>query len=507
MSRSMLIRAVSSLSALCLLALVLILILPSGSDAETGGPVGGMTSPAGWIVEDGDNLTYSDETILLNGDLVIQPGGTLTFENVEMYSNARGDKNATIRILVEEGGTFIVQGSLLSSRYEVDEYQGNQPWRYKFHVYGALNMTASTVEYMWGDLEGIIIPDVAGSMHSTNTGGIEIWSDDVFIQGCTITRGQTCGMNIWEGSPRILDTAFVENDMMGLSILDGESAAVFRGCSFSSNGGRGVTLHANYLDFRDNDIHDNGGSGFFIINSQNVSFENLDISGNLRGLHVVLCDATFLNCSIVNNQVTMAVTNEGSVVLENCECDITGDDLDLHENCWVAYCVPVDVSVRDEDGVAVEGATVIMTGIEGNLTWTHTSRTDTKGMARSFPALIVRFNDWWHNLSLYSIEAQKGSRFSNMTENITEAVEVFLDLGGGDGGQDEDPSDVGGGDDDDEFHLPLALGVVVVLVVIGVILVFRRRTGELLDEEDIEVQDVEDVEGQYDEQGTDWEDH
>jgi len=283
------------LPVLVLGIITILAIISFGGTCETGGPVLGATSPAGWYVEDGDNLTYSDEVILLNGDLVIQAGGTLTFEGIEIFSNARGDKNTTIRILVEEGGAFVVGNSLISSRFHVDEYMGNQPWRYKFQIYGSLVITDTIVEYMWGDLEGIIIPDtpLPGSLHQTNTGGIEIFSDDVFIRECTITRGQTCGMNIWEGSPVILDSDFVDNDQIGMSILDGESSAVIRGCSFSNNVLRGVTIHANYLDFRDNVIHDNGGSGFFIINSQNVHFEDLDISGNGRGLHVVLCDATF----------------------------------------------------------------------------------------------------------------------------------------------------------------------------------------------------------------------
>ena len=43
------------------------------------------------------------------------------------------------------------------------------------------------------------------------SGGIEIWSDDVYIEDCVITRGQTSGMNIREGSPVILNTDFIEN--------------------------------------------------------------------------------------------------------------------------------------------------------------------------------------------------------------------------------------------------------------------------------------------------------
>jgi len=458
---------------LCGISLVM---LTDDSEAEDGGPVQGMTSPLGWYVRDGDNVSYSDETILLNGDLIIEAGGTLNFENVELYSNARGDKNTTLRIEVREEGTLIVRDSLISSRYEIDEYKGNQPWRYKFQIYGLLNMTDTIVEYMWGDLEGIIIPDTGGSLHSTNTGGIEVFSDDVFIQRCTVTRGQTCGMNIWEGSPTILDTGFVENDMFGMSILDGECSAVIKNCSFSGNENRGVTIHANFLDFRDNEIHDNGGSGFFIINSQNVSFENLDISGNGRGLHVVFSDATFYNCSIVNNDVTMAVTNEGSVLLVNCDCDISGDDMDLHENCWAAVCVPIKVHVV-EDGKGVEGAEVTVTGSDANYTWMHRAFSDSRGLARSITALMVRYRDYWYNLSTYTVQAIIGAKSVNKTMNITGPMSNTLELGNGD---DQNPADDITDEDDDnddlwEYIQPI-IGVIVVLAVL--IIIGARKMGE-----------------------------
>lgn len=489
MSRSIVLQAIRFLMAMFLLAAVL-MILMFDSGAEVGGPVGGMTSPSGWIVESGDDLTYSDETILLNGDLIIQSGGKLTFEGIDIYSNARGDKNATIRIHVEEGGTFIVMESLLSSRFEVDQYQGNQPWRYKFQVYGTLNITGSTVEYMWGDLEGIVITDVFGSMHSTNTGGIEIWSDDVFIQDCTITRGQTCGLNIWEGSPTICDTSFIENDMMGVSVLDGDSSAELTGCSFNNNGGNGVTLHANYLDFSDNEMLDNGGSGFFIINSQNVSFEGLDIRGNSRGLHVVLCDATFINSTIVDNGVTMAITNEGSVLLQNTECDITGEDMDLHEDCWVAYTVPVDVRVLDE-GDPVANAKVKIEGSEGNLTWTRSYRTNSEGKTWTHPALMVRNGELWYNLSEYFLEAHVGTDSGNHTENITGPTEITIILALSANSDQNNPSDVEeGGDDgsnDVEYHQ--VFGVVSALIVVVIVVVVYRKRGRN--------GDVDDGEGEY----------
>jgi hypothetical protein len=487
---------VSILILLLAAMFIAILLAVPDIEAEVGGPIAGMTSPTGWVVENGDETSYSDETILLNGDLIIQSGGSLSFDTVDMYSNARGDKNATIRILVEEGGTFTIRDSLLSSRYEVDQYQGNQPWRYKFHVEGTLAMTDTTVEYMWGDLEGILIPDQGGTMHSTNQGGIEIWSDDVFIQDCIIARGQTSGMNIREGSPVVLDTDFIENDGEGLSVFDGESSGVFRGCTFSNNGGRGVTLHANYLDFNDNVIQDNGGAGFFIINSMNVSFDNLEVSGNLWGLHVVLCDATFTNSTIVDNQVTMAVTNEGSVVLLNCVCDITGDDLDLHEGCWVADCVPVEVTVKG-GGDPLDGAKVRLEGRNGNLTWTGYARTDSDGMVILPAALMVRNGEWWYNLSDFEVEVTYNGKRSNRTETIDGPETLTFDLGsvGGDGGSggdgdddpgDGEPSDVkdGGNDEKDlNDYLPV-IGVVAVIAFVAVVLVSRWNRNREQSEDD-----------------------
>ena len=473
--------------------------------------MGGATSPLGWYVEDGDEVTYSDEVILLNGDLIINNGGVLIFENTELYSNARGDKNATLRIVVEEGGSFFVSDSLISSRYEVDQYKGNQFWRYKFEVYGRLNMTNTIVEYMWGNLEGVWLedPDV-GTLHQTNTGGIEIYSSDVFIQGCTITRGQSCGMNIREGSPIILDTEFIANDQIGMSILDSDIAAIIKGCTFSDNELRGITIHSDNLEFSDSVIQNNGGSGFFIINSVNVSFEGLEVTGNGRGLHVVLCDATFYNCTIVDNGVTMAVTNDGSVTLVNSVCDITGNDMDLHENCWAATTIPLEIVVEDS-GNGVKNAKITTTGSDGNFTWSHTTITDSKGEGQALAGIQIRLYEYWYNITEFLIEVTSTVGSDSRSLNVSVPMSVNFELGDGSGGNDpndgsdQDDGDGNDGDDDNDLwgirnilegdadESNVLIPVFIVIIVLGVILMvtMRRRNqgvGEGEDDHDVDAE-------------------
>ncbi len=184
----------------------------------------------------------------------------------------------------------------------------------------------------------------------------------------------------------------------------------------------------------------------------------------------------------------MAVTNDGSVVLVNCECDITGDDLDLHENCWVADCVPVEILVL-LDGAEVAGVnvTATATGAQGNLTWVQSAMTDSQGTVHIPVALLVRNGEYWYNLSSYTFEAAYGEDSSTVTENITKATGIIIELNAGDDNGNDgngDPVDVGGedGGDDDDYFVPVIVMIAVLVVVAVIVRVHSRlRRGRAAD--------------------------
>ena len=97
------------LMAVLLLGSTLILVSPQ-SRAEINPPV--LVGPdtwlvAGdWVIENGDNIVHQDKTIFVEGDLVIQSGGTLTLYNVTLQLNSTF--SGQYHIEVQNGGAFLV---------------------------------------------------------------------------------------------------------------------------------------------------------------------------------------------------------------------------------------------------------------------------------------------------------------------------------------------------------------------------------------------------------------
>jgi hypothetical protein len=82
--------------------------------AEQGAPISGHTV-GDWVIEAGDDLLYEDETIVVNGDLIIEDGGILRLHNMRIEMRGRGDNEAAAILLVEEGGSFFATHSTITA--------------------------------------------------------------------------------------------------------------------------------------------------------------------------------------------------------------------------------------------------------------------------------------------------------------------------------------------------------------------------------------------------------
>lgn len=442
------------------------LALTSESEAESGGPVGGATSPLGWYVEDGDEAQYQNEVIMLNGDLIIQDGGSLEFDSVTMYSNARGEEDQAIRILVEEGGSFTVRDSTITATIQVDEHKGNQPVRYKFQVYGSMNLTTSTVSFMWGEVDGFAVPSLPlpGSVSLTPQGGLEIYSDDVFISDCIITEGQASGICINDGSPTIVNTEFLDNGHHGLAIPTSTSWAVITDCYLHDNEYFGVFTKSGNITFRDNVIENNDWMGFIASYVGKIVVEDCEIIGQRKGIWVIDSEAEFWNCSIDNDE-NFDLRLDSVVAVVNDLCDIEGEKAVVLQNSSLLLCPMIDLTVM-RDGEGVNGAVVSVTGEDGNFTWSRDFITDSNGKVLAYAAITLRFSEVWYNISMFRIVATNGSDEAEMTENISISIEVTLHLetSGSDGGL------LGIGDDDDENFVgfPWLFSLIGILVALTV---------------------------------------
>jgi parallel beta-helix repeat protein len=158
-----------------------------------------------------DVLT-SDSNIILNNDLVLEEGQSLTITNAILNFNCKEDNQ--YKIWVGKGATLIMRECTIKP---VDS-----SYRFGFEIYGTVEISNSTISNVWGD-----------PYRLNWDGGIEIYSDDVRIVNSTIQNGKTNGLLIHKCSPEIT------------------------GCTISGFEDEGIEMHYSNATITGNTIQDN----------------------------------------------------------------------------------------------------------------------------------------------------------------------------------------------------------------------------------------------------------
>jgi hypothetical protein len=179
------------LGAALVFALALLVLAPSAAATNdppgTGGPVYGD-----WTVTDA--RSYDSVTIWLEyGNLSVSAGGSLTLTNVQLRFNSSED--GLYGLTVAAGGAMNVWNGthITSNRTTV---------HYNFVVRGALDMNNANASEMWGS-------------NTSWTGGIQIYSNNVFINNSQIFYGRTGGITVFDCSPTITNNTIRENGQDG----------------------------------------------------------------------------------------------------------------------------------------------------------------------------------------------------------------------------------------------------------------------------------------------------
>ncbi len=142
-----------------------------------------------WVVTGTES--YYDEVIVLNGNLVVEDGGSLTFRNVTLQLNCTSDTHCNITI--QTGGEFyVLEGSVITS---VDSVNG-----YSFTVWPNSNfrMSYSELHYCGWDPSGWHLM------------GLYILSDDAVVENCIISNNNFFGISL-ESSAVIRNNNITEN--------------------------------------------------------------------------------------------------------------------------------------------------------------------------------------------------------------------------------------------------------------------------------------------------------
>jgi hypothetical protein len=285
-----------------------------------------------WIIV--GEKTYTDKTIILNGDLTIKNGGKLTLNRVVLKINSPQDGDTMYvdlarSITVEKGGELYIYNSTIT--------KGDLKEGYRFKVYGKMAVYDSDVSYMGGS---VTVVYRQGQTYYTPVGGIQIYSDEVSIINSTITNGETAGIYCESSSPQIKDNK-ISNNMWGISC--GSSNALIEENIITDNnygidGWMAESGPPSKLIIKNNIIRDNGfgvafrSSVITIINSTIERSKFLDVEiywANLTTLNVTfdknkivvdrdsfLTVQWFLNLYVIN-EAAMPVSGAKITIIDN----------------------------------------------------------------------------------------------------------------------------------------------------------------------------------------------
>jgi hypothetical protein len=276
--------------------------------AEQGAPISGQTL-GDWVIQSGDDLLYEDETIVVNGDLIIQDSGILRLNNMRIEMRGRGDNEAAAILIVEEGGSLFATQSTITA-YRNGTGGPNDFTEYKFEVYGSMVLENCHVSRMWGLYDGYVIGPIE-STHSEVQGGIQIFSDDVQIFNSTVTESQSSGIYIVDASPLIMNCSVSYNNRNGLwagSRYNEQPELVqphIHNNTFESNEHNAMWFYYAEATVLDNTVI--GGNGGIALSqgAEGTRLERAKIDGAMwRGLWFWVDSHTAADCTVANIQLS-----------------------------------------------------------------------------------------------------------------------------------------------------------------------------------------------------------
>ena len=242
-----------------------------------------------WVVT--GNETLENRSLLLDGNLTIQSGGSLTISNATLTVYSEYSEEHEIEVLA--GGTLkVINGSMVNSLGEWNTFG--------FWVRKDANIIFEDSIF--------ITCGVRWFGSAPIQGGIVIYSDKTTIKNCIFTSA-FIALTIF-ASAKLYDCNFT-NNYIGLAKLTVPGVPVsFQNCTFSENG-YGFVGDA---DFDDCLFNDNAGGIFGGGTIRNCLFvNNFGIggiyTGNLTGLYAA--NAYVTDCEFLNNHIGIACPPPG----------------------------------------------------------------------------------------------------------------------------------------------------------------------------------------------------
>ncbi len=205
--------------------MVILLLLAFSIPLITDGTEGiDLQSRAKMTVDDLDiigNMTYSNISIIVNGNITVGENSTLILDNGEIQFNGAG--NGTHGILVRKNGSiFITNNSLINTGYQTGEL-------FFFKSYGNVTMDDCKIENVFGWVR----PYVDGK------GGIEIHQAFLSMSNSTISDCRSNGLYLNGSNANIFNSTFLscgDDAIESINASINISSSIFRDNNFGIYG-------------------------------------------------------------------------------------------------------------------------------------------------------------------------------------------------------------------------------------------------------------------------------
>jgi parallel beta-helix repeat protein len=267
-----------------------------------------------WIV---DSDTYiEDETIVLNGILIVQNSGNLTLRNVTLHLNCSYDGQYYIEV---DGGIFSV-----TDNSSISTLNSSNSWHLKAHMGSKIQLINSTLSYAGhsGWQESGIYLNANNSLIlncSIQNNYVGIWLHQAYnntVEGNHILNSTSTMANIRltdsdNNSLEMNEIAFGNFDGIHLddscdnnsisfnhifnnsrnaiwitSLLSSSSDNIISNNSIHDNGNRGIEIQSHYNTVIFNEIFNNSHIGILLFGNNNSFFANLIYNNSNEGFFI-----------------------------------------------------------------------------------------------------------------------------------------------------------------------------------------------------------------------------
>ncbi|MBN1539437.1 MAG: right-handed parallel beta-helix repeat-containing protein, partial [Candidatus Thermoplasmatota archaeon] len=298
--------------------------------AEKNPPVpggGGMyETPGDWVIENGDDVVWEHAMVLLNGDLIVENGGRLSLDNVQLFFNCT--VNGEYGLTVMSGGYLSVVDSVIGCM---------DPARnYRMVLSGSVLFETVSVSGVYGD------PDDPWEY------GIELRSSNIQILNSTFYRCMGDVLNVESSSPLIKGNHFYEN--MGAAIYtNGTSSPLISGNQVYRQRFGIISGYYSSPAIEHNSIHDIDNNGIILNGFMYPKVSNNTIRNCLNGMLLWYSNAVLEDNVLYKNDAGYNIKVESRPIIRR---DVISDNL------------IVGISINDSI-VDMSGCSIFQNGYDG----------------------------------------------------------------------------------------------------------------------------------------------